>query len=557
MKRGARGRTDPLELALAGIPARIEPSEIVVPHAFTAFCDWLNVRLFPGQRVLAAVCFDRVQPRDLAGEERKIARALFGDVESFSEEERRYIVAVCGARAGKTYIIIALRILHLALTVALDTLAPGEVASAPIIAPDKELAKQAINYIGGAIRSKPELARIALGKTEDTESIDIRRGTRIVEIVVRAASAKGQTGRGRSLVGAALDEAAFFRDKDYKVNDEEIYRALSPRILPGGQLIIASTPWAQVGLLYDMFVANHPEPRCANVAFPAKLQKTAIAVHAATLKLRDTPLTREIVSTEERRDEENASREYGAQFMSAGVTVFFDAETIAKCIDATLTLPILPQPGDEVTSGGDLGFAKNSSALAIAHWRDAHVTLAALEEVKPQEGSLLKPSEVISDYALTIAEHGGTAIMADGHYKASAVEYLGDEGVGFIDAPTAPAEAFIAARTIMREGRAKIPNEPRLIRQLQETMCKRSSGGHMSIVLPLWKTGEHGDLAQAMVLAFFQKAGDLVRANEARDSIEVQEENRREARRRELAGGEGWDRWRATSARELLGRKRR
>ena len=60
----------------------------------------------------------------------------------------------------------------------------------------------------------------------------------------------GSALRGRSLVGAVLDEAAFFRDEDYSVNDAEIYRAVAPRILPEGQTIIASTPWAEgVGLL--------------------------------------------------------------------------------------------------------------------------------------------------------------------------------------------------------------------------------------------------------------------------------------------------------------------
>src|SRR6185436_12399976 len=245
------------------------------------------------------------------------------------------VVAVCGARGGKTYVLVALRILHLALTVSLDTLAPGEVASAPIIAPDKDLAEQALNYVKGAVDSDPELRASVLSR--GAEHIELRREDgRSVEIVVKAASARGRTGRGRSLVAAAMEEAAFFRDADFQVNDEEIYKALSPRILPGGQLIIDSTPWAQVGLLYDLFAANHPAPACAGLAVPAQNAGTAIALHASTLRLRDVPLTRDIVSSERKRDSENAAREYDAMFMAAGTSTFFDAHTIAQCIDDTL-----------------------------------------------------------------------------------------------------------------------------------------------------------------------------------------------------------------------------
>ena len=531
----------------AGLPNAVESPRLkqaAIPRLFTDFVAWLNVELLPGQRVLSKVAFDGVDPCDLDANERIIARSLFGNRETFSAQERRYIVAVCGARAGKTYILIALRVLHLALTVPLDSIAPGQVASAPIIAPDKDLATEAINYIGGAIRSKPELLALCPGKTEDTESIDIQR-ERTVEIVVRAAAARGQTGRGRSLVAAALDEAAFFRDHNYKVNDTAIYEALSPRVLPGGQLIIASTPWAQIGLLYDLFVANHPDPSCAGVAMPGKDLRTAIAIHAATLTLRDVPMMREVVAVERRRDEENASREYDAKFMSAGTSVFFDADTIAKCIDTRLVLPRTSQYGEEITSGGDLGFAKNSSALAVVHWSGGDACVGELLETKPQAGALLKPSVVVGEYASVIARHGGSYLMGDGHYKATAVEALANENVGFVDAPTAPADAFIAARTLMREGRVRIPDNPRLIQQMRETLARRSSGGNVTIVLPLWKTGEHGDLVAALVLALFQRYGEKVKSDVKQtpeEAAEAERDRRREAARRGR-DAEGWERF--------------
>lgn len=546
----ARAAIDPLAYLTCGAPAAEQRARFA--HAsgaisFVDFCEHIGVTLEPGQRVAALVAYDGIEPEDLEGDDRAIAREMFGDIDRIEPNARRIVVAVCGARGGKTYVLVALRILHLALTVPLDTLAPGEVASAPIIAPDKDLAEQALNYVKGAIDSDPDLRASVLSR--GAEHIELRREDgRSVEIVVKAASARGRTGRGRSLVAAAMEEAAFFRDATFQVNDDEIYKALSPRILPGGQLIVDSTPWAQVGLVYDLFAANHPNPERAGLHVPAQTLGTALALHASTLRLRDVELTRTIVASERARDPENAAREYDALFMVAGTATFFDAASIAACIDDR-PLPHAPEPGDEVTSGADLGFAKNSSALYIAHRRGGVAWPGALIEKKPQEGALLKPSAVVMEFADEIVRHHGSYLMADGHYKATAIEHLTPVGIGFVDAPTSPAEAFIAVRTAMREGRVRIPNEPRLIRQLRETMGRKGAGGSVTIVLPKWRTGEHGDLVSAFVLAVYQAVGERVPiagpAPGTREWDLAQADASRERRRRagqEAASGNWWNR---------------
>ncbi len=99
------------------------------PMVFTEFCTQvLRVALTPGQLVLCKIAFDGLEPGDLKGRERELARKIFGDVDRIPPEARHVLIAVVGARAGKSYILAALRLLHLALTVSLDTLAPGEIA---------------------------------------------------------------------------------------------------------------------------------------------------------------------------------------------------------------------------------------------------------------------------------------------------------------------------------------------------------------------------------------------------------------------------------------------
>lgn len=511
MKRIAVHASDPRAL-LEAVEARIGTSaEEAMPLGFVPFCAWLGVTLTPGQRVIGLVAYDGVDPVDLPSAERAIAREVFGDVDRFDPRERDVAVAVCGARAGKTYTLLAMRVLHLSLTVSLASLAPGQVASAPIIAPGKDDATQALQYIQGAIAAKPALARLVVGKPDAAESLEIRRDDgKVVEIVIRAAAARGRTGRGRDLVCAVLDEAAFFLDAAYHVNDEQIYQALSPRILPGGQLIISSTPWAQVGLLHDLFAANHPSPERAGL--PARREprkRTAIAMHATTLRLRDTEQTRAIVAREQARDADNAAREYGAQFMAAGASTFFEPACIEACLDAALVLPVPARPGVEIVAGADMGLTKNSAALAIGHLDPATAvtTLAELVELKPEPGEPLRPGAVATAFVARIVAQGGASVMADAHYRESIVEHATPANLSVQPAPMSPAEEFIAVRARMREGRFRFPNHPRFLRQLREVVAIAGSGGRVTIKLPLWKTGEHGDLVIAFVHMAYQTCG--------------------------------------------------
>jgi len=533
-------KADPNDYLLGGLKFDTK-SKFKVAESFLEFCDQIGVKLSRAQLVACAIAYDGVQPEDLRGSDRELARKLFGDIESITDEQRRVFVAVAGARAGKTYVLIALRILHLALTVPLDDLAPGEVASAPIIAPDMDQACKPLRFIQGAVRNHPELLKMVVGKADAAESIEFARDGKSVEIVVRAASGKGRTGRGSNLVGAALEETAFFRDAGSVVNDQEQFDAITIRaVLPGSQIIIVSTPWAQTGLLYDFFSQCHPNPECAGLPPTLKLGTTCLAMHSPTLVFRDSPILRQVVEQQYQQDSENARREYGAQFMGAGTESFFDPIVLSKSVDSTYQFPTLPEPGDRVMAGIDLGFTKNSSALVVSHLKQGIIRVAQIIEKKPQEGAALQPSEVCREFGEEIRRHGGSYFMADQHYKQTAIEVIGKLNLGFVDAPMSPAESFIKTRTLMREGLVKIPNHPRLLRQLKEVTWRKNSGGNITIILQKWPTGEHGDIVSAFVLSIFQQSGQLVLAPKPKvgtpeaDAIEVKEaqERRRQAQLR-------------------------
>lgn len=493
-----------MRLAKMLLPPATPDTDVVadVPAKYIDFLSWMSVTPHPGQAELARVAYDGDPPEDV-----ELARRIFGDIafDKLTPAQRAVVCEVVGGRGGKTYLLIALRLVWGMLVRDLSSVAPGQQPVALVIAPNDDLRQECVNYAIGAVRSKAELRpllRLPRGtREEDTvSSFGLYRADfeRIVKFESGVATRGGYGGRGRSLTDVALDECAFFRDATYKVNDKDIFAAASPRVLPGGQSIIASTPWAETGLLHETYERNF-----------GKLGGDALVAQAPTLTLHDSPMTRAIVTREQARDPENADREFGAKFMRGGTVVFFDSALITAALTDE---PFALAPGDVVGAGGDFGFRSNSSALMLSALRGRDVHLFLARELRPEPGQPLKPSVTVAEFARLI-EGRTTSLVADQHYRESIDEHLQDNGLFYIPAPASPADTYVRARTLLREGRVKIhlvEGRDRLVQQLKEVQGRPLPGGGMSILHPRWARGEHGDLAAAFVLALWQVAGDVV-----------------------------------------------
>src|SRR6185295_13281865 len=140
----------------------------MTPVPFCIFVrDVLRVRLTDAQRVLAQVAFDGAQPRDLESNDRKLAFELFGSVQEIPPQAHAVLVAVCGARSGKTYVLGALYSLWRALTADLSALAPGELAVAVVVAPDLRLGRQCVRFALGAARTVAAITTLIQSETAD------------------------------------------------------------------------------------------------------------------------------------------------------------------------------------------------------------------------------------------------------------------------------------------------------------------------------------------------------------------------------------------------------
>lgn len=498
-----------------------EPSAI----GFVDFCQKvLGVKLTLGQRTLARVAFDRVEPSQLDGEEREMAQRLFGPIDTVSPEARLVLVVVKGMRTGGSYIFGALYSLWRALTASLTTLAPGEVAVALIVAPDLRLARQTLRYAAGAAESVPSIARLI--ESNGVDGLTLRRPDgRMVSIEVLPATRGGSAVRGRSLVSAVLSETAFFRDAASVVNDEDVFDGASPRVMPGGMTVLESTPYAETGLLHKLFSENFATPT------------NCLAACAPTLLMRgDDEHTVKLVANARAINPEKAARECDAQFILGGSGLFFGPELLRP---AVVDVPVQHQrPGSaSVSLGADIGLVSDASAIAAVASQGKLLTLLNYEERKPSKGKPLKLSSVIAGFCTFATRYEAKQITVDHHELEAGREHL---ATGFRLTPCAGGadarvERFMRVRELFRQEQVRIPRAlSAVVNQLSLVVSRPKPGGGVSIVLPR-SAGTHLDVASAFILAIEGAAGfresPLVRAMRA-------------AREREKARGTMFPDWR-------------
>lgn len=458
------------------------------PIAFHRFAAGYGLTLTPAQRVLASVCFDRVEPADLRGDEREIARQLFGPIETIPPIVRPVIALKKGARVGGT-LMCSMQLYRLGNLVPLDALALGEQAYGVIVAPDMRLGRQALSYVVGCAKHDAHAGKITIVR-ESADAITWERADGCaVTIEVLPATAGGGAVRARTLFGALMTEASFMRDTDYKINDADVFKGLTPRLtLPGSMAMIESTAWAALGLLHTLIVSNHGAPT------------SALAVVAPTLLMR--PEMSDHVERAMALDEATARREFFCVESATDSEIFFDA--VEACLDSRLPL-VVEAPENAIKSCGvDLGLVQNSTAAVVgATHAGVFIPLEVLE-LRPSEGAPLKLSYVVHEIAKLLRRHGLTMCTADHHLIDAAREWAAPLGIIIRAAKggaEAKAENHIALRTAMREARVKISaGHTRLVAQLRSIRARPLAGGGMRIDAPT-SGNAHGDIASAFVLA--------------------------------------------------------
>ncbi|MCL2447627.1 MAG: hypothetical protein FWD17_01635, partial [Polyangiaceae bacterium] len=309
---------------------------------FTAFADRLGLKLTNGQRVLARVAFDGVDPVDLEGDDRDLAATMFGDIDHVPPLARRVLCLTLGRASGKTTLASCYGVWRL-VTSDVSRCGPGDTPCHVTIAPSKRTAQLAVRMARELVTRSPDLRRRV--ERETSEGFELRRPDgRLAAFSAFAASRGGASARGLSVLSFVLDEGQFFQsDSEYAVTDRDCFAALVPRLMTGGSALLISTPWVTPTLHGELHEQNFGHP------------SSALAARASTILMRDNdPAIADLVRLEQERDAVNAAREFFCDTSaSAGTGAFFDHVAIERAVDPSLTLPLAPTPGTVVAAAAD------------------------------------------------------------------------------------------------------------------------------------------------------------------------------------------------------------
>lgn len=466
---------------------------------FHEFCPKvLGLNLTKGQNVVAKVAFGNYDPIDLVGEERDIALQMFGGVERVDPDSRRYVCLRLGRGSGKTTVCAAYSVYE-SLTHDIRKCGPGDVPYVITIAPDKETAKLSVRMAREMIRSNPAIERLVVN--DEAQSVTLRRPDgRLVKIEAFAASRGGSVVRGRTIIAFLMDEAEFFTSnadgREYSVNDNDIFRALKPRLLKNGRGMLVSTPWPVETLMGQLFEENWGKP------------KTALAVKAPTLLVRgDDPDIVAMVNDELAKDPENARRELFCDLDGFRGGEFFDINALNFSLDDTEEFPARFDPKLPIAVGCDFGFTRDSSAIVVCQYDGKYYRIIHAEEERPKPGKPLKPSVVIKRFAEVAKRYGVSGVWSDGYYREAIKEALEQYDLAIYDAPEGTkgkADVFTRTRSVLHEGLCRIPDVQigrRLVQQAKTVVSKAAPGGTLTIKIPRKIGLGHGDICSAWVLA--------------------------------------------------------
>ncbi len=232
------------------------------------------------------------------------------------------------------------------------TLSPGELGLVPIIASDRDQARNSLRYVRGVASHqvvKPYVCRVL------RDRIEFRTGA-----AVTVQTCSWRAVRGFTMLDAILEECAYYSAEDSANPDEEVLTALRPALLtvPDARVYAISSPHARKGILWRAVSEHWGKDDSDVLVFNGSTQAFNPNVPARTI---------------ERAFEGDPARA-GAEYGSDGLVAFrSDVESfVSREVVEAVTIPgrfeLPPSQGVRYVAFTDpSGGSQDSFTLAIAH----------------------------------------------------------------------------------------------------------------------------------------------------------------------------------------------
>ncbi len=390
-------------------------------------------------------------------------------------EAAREAVLVVGRRGGKSRILALVAVFLAAFRDYKPFLAAGEVATIAVLAANRSQARSIFRFVSGLIKEIPLLKPMV--QDESAESIVLNN-----RVAIEISTASFRTTRGYTFAAVLADEIAFWRQDETSANpDTEILRALRPGMLsiPGSILLLASSPYAKRGELYNAFRKHYGRDDARVLVWKADTQTMNPAV------------PRDIIAEAYQDDPEAARAEYGAEFRD-DLADFVTREAVDR-ITMWGRSELPPEPGIAYSAFCDpSGGASDAMTLAIAHLGPDNVPiLDAVREARPP----FDPEGVVKEFADLLRRYGIESVVGDRYGGEWPRQRFREHGIGYEPSARPKSDLYIDLLSLINAGRLELLDAPRLTAQLCGLERRTARSGRDSVD---HTPGGHDDLANAV-----------------------------------------------------------
>jgi len=361
------------------------------------------------------------------------------------DQKVRELIAIVGRRGGKSRIAAALATYFACFIDHAPKLSPGEIGCVLVLAASRQQAGVVFNYVRGFLEASSILADQV--ETVTADEIRLKSG-----IVIAVHSNNFRTVRGRTILAAIFDEAAYWRDETTASPDVETYRAVLPALATtDGMLIIISSPYRRAGLLHakhrDHFGQSDPD---------------VLVVQGATTDFNPT-IDPGVIERARTADPSAAVAEWDGQFR-ADIAQFIDDDLIDAAIDHGRPLELPPREGVPYRAFVDASAGRHDAfAIGIAHREGGRVIADVIRGRRPP----FDPSATAAEFAALAKEYRCAAVTGDNYSGEWVAAAFKDAGCNYVRAEHPKSQLYLEGLPSFTRGAVAIPSQPQLLRELR------------------------------------------------------------------------------------------
>lgn len=384
------------------------------------------------------------QGESLTDEERIVFTELTGREREPSQRVEEFW-AIIGWRGGKTRAIAVLASYLAALCDFSDLLAPGEIASLPILSNTTDQATKALQYLNGVFSDVPAFKSLVVGQTADSITLSTR-------VCLSVTPANWRTVRGGTAIAVIADEVATWRSDSLANPDAEILAAVRPCLATtGGMLACISSPYARKGVVWEAHKRDYGQDG----------DPMTLVARAPSARMNST-LKESWIKKQYERDPFRASAEYGAEFRT-DIESFVSLEAVEACVTpGCFERPYTSAARYHAFVDAAGGSGQDSMTMAIAHMERDVAVLDLVREVKPP----FSPTAVVGQFCEVLDAYKLKVVTGDRFAGDFCAEQFRLRGVAYHSSERNKSEIYVELLPAINCQRVDLLDNPRMTAQL-------------------------------------------------------------------------------------------